>query len=230
MRLFILMQLQNLTPSCSECLWCADTSFMRSHLDQYLKSFGTEPVAIKSDIWIEQAISSLSRCMDCVEVYHQLIKEAFNIDPRFKTKRSNLLELVNNSNTTRLRECFFNALEDIKAERMTGSDEEEQQYSQLQYRSHTLDCPIRELLKFPTLLMSEELNEQLAAAIQQLYEIDQLPQINDKYPGLYLLLVHPNPQVRYLYCHCVVVYAVILYCCFLLFHSFCVQYGWIWLN
>lgn len=166
---------------------------MQCHLHKYLKSFDTELGTIINDSWIEQATRSLSRCMDCVEVYHQLVEEAFNIDPRFKTKRSYFAELVNKSNTDRLREYFCSALENIKTD---CTEEDEQQYSQLsQYRGHTLNCPIRELLKFPKLLMSHELNDQLATAIEQLEEIDQLPQINDKYPGLYLLLVHPNQKV-----------------------------------
>lgn len=169
---------------------------MQKHLWQYLKSFDTKTATIKNDKWIEQAIRSLSYCMDCVEVYHQLVEEAFNIDPQFKAKRSYFLELVNKSNTVRLRESFSCALENITTDCMTGSEEDEQQYSQLsQYRSHTIDCPIRELLKFPKLLMSHELNEQLAATIEHQEEIDQLPRINDKYPGIYLLLVHPNHKV-----------------------------------
>ena len=66
------------------------------------------------------------------------------------------------------------------------------------------ECPLLELLKYPRLLMNHRLNELFVLALTEMEGIGKQLEVLQKYPGVYLLLVHQNQKVIVnLCCSCI---------------------------
>ncbi|XP_021497917.1 probable helicase senataxin isoform X2 [Meriones unguiculatus] len=59
-----------------------------------------------------------------------------------------------------------------------------------------LRVPLFEILKYPYLLLHERVNELCVEALCRMEQTNSSFQVFDKYPGIYLFLVHPNEMVR----------------------------------
>ena len=59
-----------------------------------------------------------------------------------------------------------------------------------------LTCSLREALKYPRLLLSRELGETLVESLLNALRANDLPEVEQKYGGIYVLLVHPEDEVR----------------------------------
>ena len=147
-----------------------------------------------------------------MEEYHRLVESAFECDPRFcGSSKLKMKKIVYESDVSRLEDYLDEALEGVggggKETGFIGAEEEEEEdiSSFLQSQSAAelqkcLECPLHELLKYPRLLLKESLSTMLVDVFKALQNVDQFLEVNEKHPGVYLLLVHPEYEVC---AHCI---------------------------
>ena len=159
---------------------------MQSHLCKFIRP----PSRKNRPPWLKQAEADLCICVDCMEEYHKLVQEAFESDSRFLDMK----EQVYRSDTSRLEKYMKQVLQehadgfedDVDSIPMT------QKTAQLQA---SLKAPVREILKYPRLLLSESVSNQFVQVFYALSRVDESLEIEEKFPGMYLLLVFPDYQV-----------------------------------
>ncbi|XP_041753580.2 probable helicase senataxin isoform X1 [Coregonus clupeaformis] len=131
----------------------------------------------------------LGFCLECVVVYHRAKEELPGLHRR-------LWELE----TSRLLGHFSNAAKNAQPAKDLSYVEEDGReigvphINPAEYENY-IRVPLSEVLKYPYLLAQPELSEMCVEAICKMEEYNSF-QVLDKYPGIYLLLVHPNETVR----------------------------------
>ena len=186
------------------CLWCSDVSFISNHLYDYVQATASG-VSDQHEQWVSDATQDLCNCSDCVDEYHRALEKAFQDDPRFTNE---LKELVYSGNVTRLEKCLSNILSKCKQsnEELSEEDEEDMMMFWSTQRSSALqrefECPMLEILKYPRLLLNRRVNELFVSALDEMETIDQHLEVHGKYPGVYLLLVHPSQKVHIITYQC----------------------------
>ena len=152
--------------------------------------------------WISDATHDLCNCSDCVDEYHRAVERAFQDDPRFAI---DLKEQVYTSDVARLEKCLSSILTQCRehghsGEELSEEDKEDMMMFWSTQRSTALqrefECPMMEILKYPRLLLNRRVNELFVSALDEMEAIDQQLEVHGKYPGVYLLLVHPSQKVR----------------------------------
>lgn len=182
--------MQDDDPSCGTCLWCTDSAFMQSKLKVFFAR------KRKHQWWIEQAQQDLCTCFDCVEEYHHIVGEALQTDSQISNKR----ELIYKADVERLT-CYMTQVLTQYSDR-SKNDKEEEEDTLREFHSamevhQILKCPLQEMLKYPRLLLTLTLSELFVQSLSLLKANDQPLEVNEKYPGVYLLLVHPHDEVLY---------------------------------
>ena len=171
------------------CQWCSDPTFVKNHLNEFIKSVGDHS---KRPSWFDDAAGDLCSCFDCVEEYHKAVER----------DAVRLYELAYKNDTERLELYLGRKLEQIQARGKSScadSDDEEEMSSlwpRLLTLQKDLECPLKEMLKYPHLLLQSKLAKLFTEALLELEDNQQSFEVNWKYPGVYLLLVHPNHQVE----------------------------------
>ncbi|KAL6042153.1 hypothetical protein STEG23_001853 [Scotinomys teguina] len=167
----------------STCCWCTPggTSTI-DVLKCYASSTGSRD--------FQTANEDLCYCLECVAEYH-----------RARDEVPFLHEVLWELETLRLINYFEKSM---KAE-VEGDDElyivhnngEEQLFDcSGQDFENKLRVPLFEILKYPYLLLHERVNELCVEALCRMEQANCSFQVYDKYPGIYLFLVHPNEMVR----------------------------------
>jgi hypothetical protein len=182
------------------CLWCSDVSFPSDRLYDYVQATTSgEAESGQYEQWVSDATQDLCSCSDCVDEYHRALEKAFRDDPRFTIE---LKKLVYASNVARLEKCLGHVLAKCKLKSEELSEEEEEEDMMMFWstqRSSALqrefECPMLEILKYPRLLLNRRVNELFVSALDEMETIDRQLEVHGKYPGVYLLLVHPNHKV-----------------------------------
>lgn len=180
---------------------------MQSHLYEFFEQLGSKSKRRPTLPWLKQAKRDLCICCDCMEEYHRLVESALNHDPKFlESGKLQMKEIVYRSDVSRLEDYLQATLEGVgsvgKESGFIGAEEEDEEdiSSFLQSQSAAellscLECPFRELMKYPRLLLNESLSELLVGVFKALQDADQSLEINERLPGVYLLLVHPDYEV-----------------------------------
>lgn len=167
----------------STCCWC--TPGGSSTID-VLKCYASSPGSGE----FQTADEDLCYCLECVAEYH-----------RARDEVPVLHEVLWELETLRLVSHFEKSM---KAE-AEGDDElyivdnngEEQLFDcSGQDFENRLRVPLFEILKYPYLLLHERVNELCVEALCRMEQNNCSFQVFDKYPGIYLFLVHPNEMVR----------------------------------
>ncbi|XP_048469513.1 probable helicase senataxin isoform X2 [Rhincodon typus] len=166
------------------CCWCTPQGKTRL---QFLHLYSSEELPQQE---FQAANEDLCFCLECVVDYHQARDQLPSV-------HKNLWKLE----TKRLIEHFENALKEEQEEDdelFLIEDEQE-----IQLRGYTgpdfennLRVPILEILKYPYLLLHERLSELCVEALCKMEQVNFSFQTFEKYPGIYLLLVHPNETIR----------------------------------
>ena len=161
---------------------------MRSHLYDFIR-----PSSRKKDRppWLKQAETDLCTCVDCMEEYHKLVQEAFESDSKF----SDMKEQVYRADTNRLERYMKKVLQEHEDDLLRDDLDSipmTQATAQLQ---GSLKVPVQEMLKYPRLLLSRSVCNQFVEVFNALTTVDESPEIEEKYPGIYLLLVFPDQKV-----------------------------------
>ena len=182
------------------CLWCSNVSFVSDHLYDYLQATASRGSGSgHSEQWVSDATQDLCSCSDCVDEYHRAVERAFQDDPRFTNE---FKKLVYTSNVARLEKCLGSVLAKCRqsSEGLPEEEEEDMMMFWSTQRSTALqrefECPMLEILKYPRLLLNRQVNELFVCALDEMETIHQQLEVHGKYPGVYLLLVHPNQKVK----------------------------------
>ena len=180
----------------SHCLWCGGYVVDTSQLHTFvMHSFKSKQSASK---WVKQAKKDLLLCFDCVEVYYQQLDEAISCDARFQVDI--VRELVYDANFNRTMEHFCAALAKFKGKSLPSKkDKHHHGSSGMEFGARELygriECSIREVLKHPRLLLTKDLMKVFAKIICQLLKANISIDVGEKFPGVYLFLVHPIDEV-----------------------------------
>lgn len=118
--------------------------------------------------WLKSAYSDLLSCSDCVQVYHGLTSQ-----PRMRNDSQHIyLRTV-----TRIIDHLQVWLKDKTA------------------TLNTCQITLKEILSYPRLLLNEKLARMFVQCVTQLLQREGHLGIDEKLPGVYLLLVHPDGRV-----------------------------------
>ncbi|XP_048414445.2 probable helicase senataxin isoform X2 [Stegostoma tigrinum] len=168
----------------STCRWCTPQGKTKL---QFLHLYSSEELPPQE---FQAANEDLCFCLECVVDYHQAREQLPSV-------HKNLWKLE----TKRLIEQFENALKEEQEEDdelFLIEDEQEIQlhgYTGPDFENN-LRVPILEILKYPYLLLHERLSELCVEALCKMEQVNFSFQTFEKYPGIYLLLVHPNETIR----------------------------------
>ncbi|XP_059849764.1 probable helicase senataxin isoform X1 [Hypanus sabinus] len=166
------------------CRWCTP---QHQSTSEFLRSYSSEVLSSEE---LKAANEDLCYCLECVVEYHRArdeLPEAHKVLWKIETKR--------------LVEHFERTLKEEEEEDDDLFIVLDQQEIQLHGCMATniendLRVPIIEILKYPYLLLHERLSELYVEALTRMEQGNFSFQIFDKYPGIYLLLVHPNEMIR----------------------------------
>lgn len=167
----------------STCCWC--TPGGPSTVD-VLKCYASSTGSSE----FQTADEDLCYCLECVAEYH-----------RARDEVPFLHEVLWELETLRLINHFEKSMkaevEDDDELYIVDNNGEEQLFDcSGQDFENKLRVPLFEILKYPYLLLHERVNELCVEALCRMEQANCSFQVFDKYPGIYLFLVHPNEMVR----------------------------------
>uniref|UniRef100_A0A8C2LBF4 Probable helicase senataxin n=1 Tax=Cricetulus griseus TaxID=10029 RepID=A0A8C2LBF4_CRIGR len=166
----------------STCCWCTPggTSTV-DVLKCYASSTGSSE--------FQTADEDLCYCLECVAEYH-----------RARDEVPFLHEVLWELETLRLINHFEKSMkaevEDDELYIVDNNGEEQLFDCSGQDFENKLRVPLFEILKYPYLLLHERVNELCVEALCRMEQANCSFQVFDKYPGIYLFLVHPNEMIR----------------------------------
>ncbi|NXI71268.1 SETX helicase, partial [Anseranas semipalmata] len=168
----------------STCRWCTPSG---PDATEYLKSYASKGLSPED---LEGSNDDLCYCLECVVEYHKA-----------REKLPSLHEVLWELETSRL---IAHIEKSMKEE--AGEDDElfivdENGETQLSGYvgpdfENNLRVPLLEILKYPYLLLHEKVSELCVEALCRMEPSHNSFQVFEKYPGIYLFLVHPNEAIR----------------------------------
>ncbi|XP_051663408.1 probable helicase senataxin isoform X1 [Manacus candei] len=168
----------------STCRWCTPSG---PDTTEFLKHYATEQLSQEE---FEGSNDDLSYCLECVVEYHKAREEC----PRL---HKDLWDLE----TARLVAHMEKSMQEE-----TGEDDElflvdENGETRLSGYvgpdfENNLRVPLLEILKYPYLLLHERVSELCVEVLCRMELGHDAFQVFEKYPGIYLFLVHPNEVIR----------------------------------
>ncbi|XP_072096201.1 probable helicase senataxin isoform X2 [Mobula birostris] len=165
------------------CRWCTP---QHESTAEFLRCYSSEVLSSEE---LKAANEDLCYCLECVVEYHRARDE-------LPAAHKDLWKIE----TKRLVEHFEKTLkeEEEDDELILVLDQQEIQLPGCMATNieNDLRVPIIEVLKYPYLLLHERLSELYVEALTRMEQGNFSFQIFDKYPGIYLLLVHPNEMIR----------------------------------
>ncbi|XP_070534721.1 probable helicase senataxin [Ptychodera flava] len=125
--------------------------------------------------WADIVSRDFSFCQYCVTEYHEAKNE-------FLLQNKEKEEILTQIEINRLRKDFNSALNNSDLDPTELEDR--------------LQVPIFEVLKYPYLLLSKEMDNVFCKAISTLQDSGHPPTVSELLPGLYLLFIHSQVKVR----------------------------------
>ncbi|KAM9256851.1 putative helicase senataxin isoform 1-T1 [Cariama cristata] len=168
----------------STCRWCTPSG---SDTTEFLKSYASKRLSQED---LEGSNDDLCYCLECVVEYHKA-----------REKLPRLHEVLWELETSRLVAHIEKSMREE-----TGEDDElfivdENGQTQLSGFvgpdfENNLRVPLLEILKYPYLLLHEKVSELCVEVLCRMEQSHNSFQIFERYPGIYLFLVHPNEVIR----------------------------------
>nr|XP_013049435.2 probable helicase senataxin [Anser cygnoides]XP_047909750.1 probable helicase senataxin [Anser cygnoides] len=168
----------------STCRWCTPSG---PDATEYLKCYASGRLSPED---LEGSNDDLCYCLECVVEYHKA-----------REKLQSLHEVLWELETSRL---IAHIGKSMKEE--AGEDDElfivdENGETQLSGYvgpdfENNLRVPLLEILKYPYLLLHEKVSELCVEVLCRMERSHDSFQVFEKYPGIYLFLVHPNEVIR----------------------------------
>ncbi|NXA05780.1 SETX helicase, partial [Sapayoa aenigma] len=168
----------------STCRWCTpggpDTT-------EFLKNYATERLSQEE---IEGSNDDLCYCLECVVEYHKAREECPRLHKDlWNLETSRLVAHMEKSVQEEMGEDDELFLVDENGEtRLSG-------YVGPDFENN-LRVPLLEILKYPYLLLHERVSELCVEVLSRMELSHGSFQVFEKYPGIYLFLVHPNEVIR----------------------------------
>ncbi|KFQ45021.1 putative helicase senataxin, partial [Nestor notabilis] len=168
----------------STCRWCTPSG---PDATEFLKSYASKRLSPED---LEGSNEDLCYCLECVLEYHKA-----------KEKLPALHEVLWQLETSRLVAHIEKSMQEE-----AGEDDElfvvdENGETQLSGYvgpdfENNLRVPLLEILKYPYLLLHERVSELCVEVLCRMEKSHSSFQVFEKYPGIYLFLVHPNEVIR----------------------------------
>ncbi|NXX57467.1 SETX helicase, partial [Scopus umbretta] len=168
----------------SICRWCTPSG---SDTTEFLKNYASKRLSPED---LEGPNDDLCYCLECVVEYHKA-----------REKLPRLHEVLWELETSRLVAHIEKSMQEA-----AGEDDElfivdENGEAQLPGYvgsdfENNLRVPLLEILKYPYLLFHEKVSELCVEVLCRMEQTHNSFQVFEKYPGIYLFLVHPNEVIR----------------------------------
>ncbi|XP_072738871.1 probable helicase senataxin isoform X2 [Ciconia boyciana] len=168
----------------STCRWCTPSG---SDTTEFLKSYASKQLSLED---LEGSNDDLCYCLECVVEYHKA-----------REKLPKLHEVLWELETSRLVAHIEKSMQEV-----AGEDDElfivdENGETQLSGYvgpdfENNLRVPLLEILKYPYLLLHEKVSELCVEVLCRMEQSHSSFQVFEKYPGIYVFLVHPNEEIR----------------------------------
>ncbi|NXF09612.1 SETX helicase, partial [Smithornis capensis] len=168
----------------STCRWCTpggpDTT-------EFLKHYASERLSQEE---FEGSNDDLCYCLECVVEYHKAREECPRLhEDLWDLETSRLVAHMEKSMQEETGEDDELFLVDENGEtRLSG-------YVGPDFENN-LRVPLLEILKYPYLLLHERVSELCVEVLSRMELSHDSFQVFEKYPGIYLFLVHPNEVIR----------------------------------
>ncbi|NXF29944.1 SETX helicase, partial [Nyctibius bracteatus] len=168
----------------STCRWCTPSG---PDATEFLKSYASKRLSPED---LDGSNDDLCYCLECVVEYHKA-----------REKLPRLHEVLWELETSRLVAHMEKSMQEE-----AGEDDElfivdENGETQLSGYvgpdfENNLRVPLLEILKYPYLLLHGKVSELCVEVLCRMEQSHSSFQVFDKYPGIYLFLVHPNEVIR----------------------------------
>ncbi|XP_075041385.1 putative helicase senataxin [Mixophyes fleayi] len=168
----------------STCRWCTPGGPVTTEL---LTSYAARD--LPSDD-LSRANDDLSYCMECVVEYHRVRDEAPQLHKAlWKMETSRLI--------VHLEKSMREEIEEDDELFLVEEDGEKQLFGFTgpNFESN-VRVPLLEILKYPYLLLNKRVSELCGEALCKMEQVNNPFQLYEKLAGVYLLLVHPNENIR----------------------------------
>uniref|UniRef100_A0A8C5R0I1 Senataxin n=1 Tax=Leptobrachium leishanense TaxID=445787 RepID=A0A8C5R0I1_9ANUR len=168
----------------STCRWCTPSG---SNTADLLTKYAAGELCFED---LHGANDDLSYCMECVLEYH---RARDGVPQLHKT----LWKLETIRVIAQLEKSMREEIDEEDELFFVDGDEEKQifGYTNPNFESN-VRVPLLESLKYPYLLLSQQVSELCVEALCKMEQVNNPFQVFDKLSGVYLLLVHPNEIVR----------------------------------
>ncbi|KFO82487.1 putative helicase senataxin, partial [Cuculus canorus] len=168
----------------STCQWCTPSG---SDTIEFLKSYASQRLSPED---LEGSNDDLCYCLECVVEYHKAREKLPRLhEVLWELETSRLVAHIEKSMREDAGEDDELFIVDRNGETQlpgyVGPDFE-----------NNLRVPLLEILKYPYLLLHEKLSELCVDVLCRMEQSCNSFQVFEKYPGIYLFLVHPNEVVR----------------------------------
>ncbi|XP_068012059.1 probable helicase senataxin isoform X2 [Melanerpes formicivorus] len=168
----------------STCRWC---TLSGSDTTEFLKDYASNQLPLED---LEGSNDDLCYCLECVVEYHKA-----------RERMPRLHQVLWELETSRLIAHIEKSMqeEDEAGDELYLVDENGDTllsgYVGPDFENN-LRVPLLETLKYPYLLLHERVSELCVQALCRMEQSHSSFQVFEKYPGIYLFLVHPNEVIR----------------------------------
>uniref|UniRef100_A0A8C5UHB0 Senataxin n=1 Tax=Malurus cyaneus samueli TaxID=2593467 RepID=A0A8C5UHB0_9PASS len=168
----------------STCRWCTQSG---ADSTDFLKHYATQRLSQED---FEGSNDDLCYCLECVVEYHKAREECPRLHKDlWDLETSRLVAHMEKSMHEEMGEDDELFLVDENGEtRLSG-------YLGPNFENN-LRVPLLEILKYPYLLLHEKVSELCVEVLCRMELSHDSFQVFEKYPGIYLFLVHPNEVIR----------------------------------
>ncbi|XP_023793999.1 probable helicase senataxin isoform X2 [Cyanistes caeruleus] len=168
----------------STCRWCTQSG---ADTTEFLKHYAAHRLSQED---FEGSNDDLSYCLECVVEYHKAREECPRLhEDLWDLETSRLIahmEKSMNEETGEDDELFL--IDEHGETRLSG-------YVGPNFENN-LRVPLLEILKYPYLLLHKKVSELCVEVLCRMELSHDSFQVFEKYPGIYLFLVHPNEVIR----------------------------------
>ncbi|XP_016325677.1 probable helicase senataxin isoform X1 [Sinocyclocheilus anshuiensis] len=171
-----------------KCLWCTTSLEVEGDVAivAMLRRYSSGRLSERE---MDSLNEDLSCCLECVVEYHRARDKVPDLHKRlWEMEKARLVRLLGTVLDQELEEDDIFIIEDDHEEPVS-------KISPAEFHDR-LRFPLFEVLKYPYLLCYRDLCDLVVKALCKLQDMKQSLTVFEKYQGTYLLLVHPNEQVR----------------------------------
>ncbi|NXT58208.1 SETX helicase, partial [Pluvianellus socialis] len=168
----------------STCRWCTPSG---SDTTEFLKNYASKRLSLED---VEGSNDDLCYCLECVVEYHKARENLPRLhEVLWELETSRLVAHIEKSMKEEAGEDDELFIVDENGEtQLTG-------YVGPDFENN-LRVPLLEILKYPYLLLHEKVSELCVEVLCRMEQSHNSFQVFEKYPGIYLFLVHPNEVIR----------------------------------